>query len=106
MNDNNTINKVFLVGEISRAPRWHKNGSDGAMLCFALMTKDSYKQNGRLVEQAEEHVVKVPEKRFETELKLRQKVHVEGKLKTSAFNDEQNVRRYKTEVIAIRVTVF
>lgn len=105
MNHNGGVNKVFLVGEISRSPRWHKSGQDGAMLCFVLTTKETYQQKGQMIEQLEEHAIKIPEHRFAQELKLGQLLHIEGKLQTIAFTDEGSVRRYKTEVIVIRANV-
>ncbi|MCD8739121.1 single-stranded DNA-binding protein [Mucilaginibacter roseus] len=103
MNDISTVNKVFLVGQISRTPRWHKKGAEDAALCFTVTTLEMHRQQNKLIEHVEQHAVKLEEKRFERELKLGQTVHVEGKLKTTAFL-EDGIRRYKTEVVAMRVT--
>jgi len=105
MNGQNTVNKVFLLGHISKTPRWHKTEGEDAVLSFTLITKETHRLQNSLVEHTEEHVIKLPGKRVETELKLGQVVHIEGRLKTSVSVDEQQIRRYKTEVIALRVTV-
>lgn len=102
---NSNVNKVFLVGEISRQPRWHRNGQAGSALCFTLITKESYEKNGATIEQAEEHAIKIAENRLQGELKLGQLIHIEGKLQTSVRVDEQLVKRYKTEVIGMRIQV-
>lgn len=96
---------MFLIGEISKSPRWHKNSQDGAVLCFTLISRETHQQRGVPVEQTEEHTIKIPENRFDQELKLGQLVCIEGKLKTTSFVDEHAIRRYRTEVIVIRANV-
>ncbi len=105
MNNQGGVNKVFLVGEISRQPRWHKNAQDGAMLCFALKTRDIYLQKGQPVEHTEEHTIKIPEQKLQEELQLGQLLYIEGKLKTTSFTDEQLVKRYKTEILVVKVNI-
>lgn len=104
-NNNGGINKVFLVGQISRTPRWHKSDQNGTVLCFVLTTLETHQQKGNKIEQTEEHIIKIPEHRLEEELKLGQLLHIEGKLQTTCFVDEQSVRRYKTEVIVNKANV-
>lgn len=104
MNNNEGINKVFLIGQVSKTPRWHKSGHDGPLLRFTLQTREIYHQKGRPTEHIEEHLIKLPERCFEQELTLGQFLHIEGKLKTTVFMDEDLIKRYKTEVVAIKIT--
>src|SRR5215217_1139592 len=104
MNNVGGINKVFLVGKISRSLRWYKTGDDDAMLCFVLTTYETHIQKGKVVEHREEHAIKLPVKYFEQELKLGQVLHIEGKLKTTGFFCDQSIRRYKTEVFVVKAT--
>lgn len=99
------VNKVILMGQISRPPRWHKSGKNGSVLCFILTTRETYRHNDKLVEQINNHAVKLPEKCFAEELNLGQTVYIEGKLETITFTDEQAVKRYKTEVIVSIITL-
>jgi single-strand DNA-binding protein len=103
MNENGTVNRVILAGEVSRAPQWYKNGDRSPDLCFTLTTKERYLQSGKEIEHAEDHSIRLPENKIGSQLKLGQWLHIEGKIKTQSFVDEQSVRRYKTEIIAMRV---
>jgi single-stranded DNA-binding protein len=104
MSDSGTINKVILFGQVSKSPRRHKNGDGRNVLCFTLTTIETYWQNGTQVEQNEDHAIRLPESKIEQDINLGQWLHVEGKIKTTAFTDEQLVKRYKTEVIAFKVS--
>lgn len=105
MNDNGTINKVMLVGEISDTPRWHKNENGTDALCFTVTTRETFAQKGQQAERVDQHAVRFPGNNEGQEFKPGQWVHIEGKLKTTAFTDEKGIRRYKTEVVAITVNL-
>ncbi|TWR30934.1 single-stranded DNA-binding protein [Mucilaginibacter pallidiroseus] len=105
MNSQGGINKVFLLGVISRQPRLHKSVQDGAKICFTLTTREPHQQRGVSVEHTEEHVIKMPEQKVPLALELGQLVHIEGKLKTTTFTDEQLVKHYKTEVLITKLSV-
>lgn len=101
---NSGINKVFLVGHIGKEPRWHsENGMQ--ILCFPMVTHEYIKKNGETVEHAEWHQVKIPANCADsiTTLKKGQLVYIQGKVQTRKLVDEQQVKRYKTEIIAHQV---
>lgn len=106
MNDNGTVNKVFLFGQVSRAPRLHKNGDGYSMLCFTLTTHDEFKQNGVMVEQVEDHAIRIAQNKLDHDIELGQLLSIEGKIKTSASVDDKGIKRYKTEIMALKVSLF
>ncbi|WCT12549.1 single-stranded DNA-binding protein [Mucilaginibacter jinjuensis] len=105
MLSNSGINKVFLVGYIGKEPRWHSANNEPKMLCFPMVTTEFIKKNGTSVEHVEWHQIKIPENFVEDEtlLKKGQLVYVQGKIQTRQFTDEQQVKRYKTEILAQQV---
>ena len=105
MLSNSGINKVFLVGHIGKEPRWHLANNEPKMLCFPMVTTEFIKKNGTSVEHVEWHQIKIPENFVEDEtlLKKGQLVYVQGKIQTRQFTDEQQVKRYKTEILAQQV---
>ncbi len=105
MLSNSGINKVFLVGHIGKEPRWHSANSESKMLCFPMVTTEFIKKNGTSVEHVEWHQIKIPENFVEDEtlLKKGQLVYVQGKIQTRQFTDEQQIKRYKTEILAQQV---
>jgi single-strand DNA-binding protein len=107
MLSNSGINKVFLVGHIGKEPRWHSVANEPKMLCFPMVTTEFIKRNGVNVEHVEWHQIKIPQGCIEAEdlLKKGQLVYIQGKIQTRQFTDEQQVKRYKTEILAIQVQV-
>jgi single-strand DNA-binding protein len=103
MNENGTVNKVILAGEISRAPCRHKNSASDKDICFLIITKERFFQNGQETEHAEQHTIRLAENKFAGQLIPGLWLHIEGRLKTFSFVDEQSIRRYKTEIIAVRI---
>lgn len=106
MLNNCGVNKVFLLGVISKEPRWHKSNPGMELLCFPLITQEDIGKNGAIIEHLETHLIKAPTKSVaDLHLKKGQIIHLEGKIQTTAFTDEQDIRRYKTEIIAVRITI-
>jgi single-strand DNA-binding protein len=107
MLNNSGINKVFLVGTIDKEPRWHKS-SNTDFLCFTLTTKELIRKNNMDTEHVEMHYIKVPANHPDVErveLKRGQLIHITGKIQTKILVDEQEVKRYKTEIVALQLQV-
>jgi single-stranded DNA-binding protein len=68
MNENGTVNKVILAGQISRGPRRHKNGGSDTEVCFLMITKERFFRNGQETECAEEHTIRSAENKFTSQL--------------------------------------
>lgn len=102
MYTNAGINKVMLAGKISKEPRLHNHNQE-RWLYFSLVTKEVIYSAKGDTDNEEVHQIRVEEtnpalKRFE--LKKDDLVFVQGKLHTKAFVDAENIKRYKTEIIA------
>lgn len=97
------VNKVILVGNLGKDPevRYMPNGE--AVAKFTMATSESWKdQQGQPQERTEWHSIVVYRRLAEIVgeyLKKGAKVYVEGKLKTSKWQDKESGQdRYKTEI--------
>jgi single-strand DNA-binding protein len=108
MLNNSGINKVFLVGHIGKEPRMHRGNDQQEAMCFPMVTNEFIKKDKETIEHIEWHQVKIPDRVLnESALKLEkgQLIYVEGKIHTRSFMDEMNVKRYKAEIIANKVSL-
>jgi single-strand DNA-binding protein len=107
MLSNSGVNKVFLVGHIGKEPSWHAEKNEQKMLCFPMVTTEFIKKNGTSVEHIEWHQIKIPDNFVDDKsiFKKGQLIYVQGKVQTRHFTDEQQVKRYKTEIVAQQVQV-
>jgi single-stranded DNA-binding protein len=108
MFNNSGINRVFLVGTIEKEPRWHKGSSTAPTLCFTIATKELINKNGVDVEHLEIHNIKVADDHPDlarVDLKKGQLLHITGKIQTRMLVDELQVKRYKTEILALQMQV-
>lgn len=104
-----SVNKVILVGNLGRDPevRYMPNGE--AVANFSIATTDQWKdKNGMRQERTEWHnivlwrgLAEVAEK-F---LKKGQSVFIEGKIRTSSYQDKEGNQRYSTEIVADNMTM-
>lgn len=105
---NTGINKVFLVGNIGKEPRSHNFTDQQEVLCFSLVTNETIKKNGDTVDLVEWHNIKIPKEVAASTNQQLQKgdlLHIEGKIQTRSFYDEQQVKKYKLEIIVIKFQV-
>jgi single-strand DNA-binding protein len=105
---NSGINKVFLVGNISKDPISHNFQDQRDVLCFPLITKEVIKKNGEDFELTESHNIKVPKEvaaSVNLQLQKGQMLYIEGKIQTRSFYDEQQVKKYKLEIIVVKLQV-
>lgn len=101
------VNKIFIVGRLSRDPeiRYTQNGS--AIANMTVATDESFTgSDGNKVERTEWHRVTVFGKAAENcgnYLGKGSLVHVEGSLATRKWQDQNGQDRYTTEIKAQRV---
>lgn len=108
MFSNSGINKVFLLGNIAKEPRVHDVNNQSEMLCFPLVTTEVIKKNGEDFELVEWHNIKMPKDVTSTYGNMLQKgqmLHIEGKIQTHSFYDEQQIKKYKLEIIVAKFQV-
>lgn len=102
------LNKVFLIGNLTRDPEL-KAISSGIKVCsFSVATNRVWKdKNGQRQEAADYHNVVVFGRQAETVAEYMKKgsqVMVEGRMQTRSWDDAAtNTKKYRTEVIADRI---
>lgn len=98
------VNKVILVGRLGGDPEVRYTTSGTAMMQFNVATNEPFKTDeGKWEERAEWHRVVAFDRLAESlsqYLSKGREVYVEGKLRTSQWEDQQGNKRYTTEIIA------
>jgi len=99
-----SLNKVLLIGRLGRDPeiRYTKGGS--AVANFSMATDERWKdKQGNRQEKTEWHSIVAWARLAEfaqNYLKKGSLIFVEGRLQTRDWTDNQNVKHYRTEVVA------
>ncbi len=97
-----SLNKVLLIGNLTRDPEMRYTNSGTPVVTFGMATNKSWKDtNGEVKELAEFHNVVAWNKMAEICQQLLakgMKVYIEGSLNTRSWQAEDNTTRYKTEV--------
>ncbi|MDB5063173.1 MAG: hypothetical protein JWP67_3016 [Mucilaginibacter sp.] len=107
MQANSSVNKAFLMGHITQEPVkviLHNI----CYVCIVLMTKEPIRRGDDTFEHIEYHYVKIPENiisYIHTDIIQGQKLYVEGKVQTHSFIDDNDIKRYATEILAIKIEV-
>ena len=103
------VNKVILIGNLGKDPEVRYLDNGVAVANLSLATSENYKnKDGEKVIQTEWHdivlwrgLAEVAEKY----LKKGSSVYIEGKLRTNKWVDKDENTRYKTEVLADKLTM-
>tara|TARA_Y200000002_G_scaffold1837_1_gene1793 strand:- start:2425 stop:2808 length:384 start_codon:yes stop_codon:yes gene_type:complete len=103
------VNKVILIGNLGKDPEVRYLDNGVAVANISLATSENYKnKDGEKVTQTEWHdivlwrgLAEVAEKY----LKKGSSVYIEGKLRTNKWVDKDENTRYKTEVLADKLTM-
>ena len=97
-----SLNKVMLIGNLTRDPEMRYTNSGTPVVTFGMATNKSWKDtNGEVKELAEFHNVVAWNKMAEICQQLLakgMKVYVEGSLNTRSWQADDNTTRSKTEV--------
>ncbi len=96
------VNKVILIGNLGKDPEIFTTESGIKRAKFSLATTESYKgKDGNKVDVTDWHnivlwrgIAEVAEKY----LRKGSKVYIEGKIKTSSYDDKDGNKRYITEI--------
>ena len=98
------LNKVMLIGRLGKDPEVRHTQSGQKVANFSLATSDNWKdKQGNKQERTEWHNIVAWGFQAEFAEKYLQKgrlVYVEGRLQTSDWTDKDNVKHYKTEIVA------
>ena len=100
----NSLNKVQLIGNVTADPVVRKIGESRTVANFSIATNRTWKDaDGKKQDIAEFHNIVIWWKLAEiVEKYLRKwnKIYIEGRIQSSSWEDEEGVKRYKTEIVA------
>jgi single-strand DNA-binding protein len=103
-----SINKVFLLGNLTRDPEMKQAEGKRPMCIFGLATNRSWTtETGEKREETEFHRIIAFDKKAETcsqYLKKGRKVHVEGRLQTRPYTGQDGIEKYATEIVLEELT--
>lgn len=97
-----SVNKVILVGNLTRDPELRYTPQGHAVCSFGVATNREWKTDGDTKEATEFHNIVSWNKLAELcaqLLKKGTKVYLEGRLQTRDWQTEDGQKRYKTEVV-------
>ncbi len=99
-----SVNKVLLIGNVGRDPEVRHLDKDVTVANFPLATSESYTaKNGEKVTTTEWHNIVVWRglaKVVEQYVKKGDKLYIEGRIRTRAWDDKDGNKRYTTEIYA------
>ena len=99
-----TLNKAMLIGNLGRDPEVRYTQRGDSVANFSVATSHSWKdRSGQRQEKTEWHNIVVwggLADFTQNYLKKGKQVYLEGRLQTSEWTDNQNVRHFKTEIVA------
>ena len=99
-----SLNKAMLIGRLGKDPELRYTKSGSAVANFTMATDETYKDSqGNRQERTEWHSIVAWGKLadfVQNYLKKGREVYVEGRIQTRDYTDKENVKRYKTEVVA------
>ncbi|MEX0672993.1 MAG: single-stranded DNA-binding protein [Candidatus Paceibacterota bacterium] len=101
------LNKAIIIGNLTQDPELKSLPSGVQVSNFSLATNRVYNdKDGNKQESSEFHNIVVFGRQAETSaqyLKKGQQALVEGRLQTRSWEDQNGVKKYRTEIIADRV---
>lgn len=98
------VNRVTLIGNLGKDPEVRKLENGASVAKFSIATDEGYRDSsGSWVDRTEWHDIvawRGLADRAENGLKKGMLVYVEGKLSTRKWTDQNNIERYRTEIVA------
>ncbi|OGC48980.1 hypothetical protein A3A69_01785 [candidate division WWE3 bacterium RIFCSPLOWO2_01_FULL_37_15] len=97
-----SVNKVILIGNLTRDPELRYTPQGSAVVSFVVATNREWTMDGVKKEVVDFHSVVAWNKLAELcgqLLSKGSKVYVEGRLQTRDWTDTEGIKKYKTEVV-------
>jgi single-strand DNA-binding protein len=98
------LNKVMLIGNVVRDPEVRTTPSGQSVASFAIATNLVWKdKNGQQQKKAEFHNIVAWRRLGEIVgqyVKKGSKIYLEGRLQNRSWDDQNGIKRYRTEIIA------
>ncbi len=102
------VNKVILVGNLGADPEVRHLESGSKVATISVATSESYtNKSGERVEQTEWHRVELWDRLAELceqYLSKGRTVYIEGKIRTSTYQDKEGITRYDKRIRATNMT--
>jgi single-strand DNA-binding protein len=103
-----SVNKVLLLGNLGRDPELRSTPKGNQVLNFPMATTRRWKdrETDETHDQTDWHRIVVWGRQAEVlseYLKKGSQVHVEGRLQTRSWTDNDGGKRYTTEIVASRI---
>ncbi len=103
------VNKVILIGNLGKDPEVRSLESGVKVAKFSLATTETYKDKEGVRQQITEWhnivlwrgLAEVAEKY----LKKGNQLYVEGRIKSSSWDDKEGIKRYTTEIVGDNMTM-
>jgi single-strand DNA-binding protein len=101
------LNKVFVIGNLTRDPEMRSTSSGQPVVSFGLATNRMWKgQDGSQQKQTEFHNIVMFGKLAEITKQYLQKgslAMIEGRLQTRSWDSKDGQKKYRTEIVAERM---
>ncbi len=98
------LNKATIIGRLTNDPEARTTPSGQTVVSFSVATNFRWTDaNGQKQDKAEFHNIVAWRKLAETittYLKKGSRIYVEGRLQTRSWDDQNGVKKYRTEIIA------
>lgn len=98
------LNKVMLIGNVTRDPEIKKIPSGQSVVALGLATNRRWTDKaGQKQEQVEYHNIVAWNKLADIigqYVKKGSKIYIEGRLQTRSWDDQSGTKKYKTEIVA------
>ena len=102
-----SLNKVFLIGNLGKDPEKRYTPNGQAVTTVSLATTFRWKDKaGQFQEKTDWHNLVIWGKQAETAKDLMKKgdqVFVEGRIQNRSYDDKSGIKKYISEVVALRV---
>jgi single-strand DNA-binding protein len=104
-----SVNKVILVGNLTRDPELRHTGNKKPVCIMGLATNRNWvDENGEKHEEPEYHRIVAFDKLAETcnrYLRKGRKIFAEGRLQTRSYTGQDSVEKYSTEIVLERMEI-
>jgi len=103
-----SVNKVILIGNLTRDPELKYTPQGHAVCTFGIATNREWVSNGEKQEAADFHNIVAWNKLGELCSQLLSKgakTYVEGRIQTRSWEGEDKVKRYRTEIVIDEMVV-
>ncbi len=103
-----SVNIAIIVGNLARDPEMRYTPGGHAVTSFSVATNRSWVSDGQEREEADFHNVVAWNKLAELCSQLLtkgRKVYIQGRIQTRSWEDQNGVKKYRTEIVAENMIV-